>query len=256
MKKTGITYLLAALLYLGLTSFAFAGSKEITVSASIVLKNAFEEIGRLYESRTKTRCVFNFGAAGDLLKQISGGAPVDVFAPAAKKFMDEADRQELMVAGTRADFTMNRMVLVVPADSKTALNSFEELNSPAIKKIAVGNPKTVSAGEYADDVFNFYKISASIKDKFIYTENVRQVLDYVARNEVDAGVVFATDAAVRSKEVRVVTAAPEKSHKPAVYTVAVVKGSKYEAEARAFIALLLSDEGQAVLKNYGFKAVR
>lgn len=256
MKKIGTAYLLIALLYLGLTSFAFAGSKEITVSASIVLKNAFEEIGRLYESRTKTKCVFNFGAAGDLLKQISGGAPVDVFAPAAKKFMDEADRQELMVAGTRADFTMNRMVLVVPAGAETDLKSFEGLVSDEVKKIAVGNPKTVSAGEYAEDVFNFYNIQASIKDKFIYTENVRQALDYVARNEVDAGVVFATDAAVRSKEVRVVTAAPEKSHKPAVYTVAVVKGSKYQAEAGAFIALLLSGEGQAVLKNYGFKTVR
>jgi molybdate transport system substrate-binding protein len=257
MKKAGLVYLLIALFYTGLTSFAVSASaKEITVSASIVLKNAFEEIGKLYESNTNTGCVFNFGAAGNLLKQIAGGAPVDVFASAAKKFMDEADSEGLTIAGTRAEFTSNSMVLVVPAGSKTALNSFEGLNSAEIKKIAVGNPKTVSAGEYAEDVFHFYKISASIQDKFIYTENVRQVLDYVARNEVDAGVVFATDAAVRSKEVKIVAAAPETSHKQAVYTVAVVKGSKYEAEARAFIALLLSGEGQAVLKNHGFKVVR
>ncbi len=220
------------------------------------LKNAFEEMGKLYESKTGTSCVFNFGASGDLLKQIAGGAPVDIFASAAKKDMDEADKQELTLAGTRADFALNSVVLVVPADAKTGLHSFEGLNSAAIKKIAVGNPKSVPAGRYAEEVFNFYNITASIRDKFIYTENVRQVLDYVARNEVDAGVVFATDAAVRTKEVKIVAAAPETSHKPAVYTVAVVKGSKYEAEARAFIALLLSGEGQAVLKNYGFKAVR
>lgn len=75
MKKTKIAYLLAALLYLGLTSFAFAGSKEITVSAAISLKNAFEEMGKLYESKTGTACIFNFGASGDLLKQIAGGRP-------------------------------------------------------------------------------------------------------------------------------------------------------------------------------------
>ncbi|MDA8134774.1 MAG: molybdate ABC transporter substrate-binding protein [Desulfobacteraceae bacterium] len=257
MKKIGTVYLLIALLYTALTSFAVSASaKEITVSAAMSLKNAFEEMGKLYESKTGTSCVFNFGASGDLLKQIAGGAPVDIFASAAKKDMDEADKQELTLAGTRADFALNSVVLVVPADAKTGLHSFEGLNSAAIKKIAVGNPKSVPAGRYAEEVFNFYNITASIRDKFIYTENVRQVLDYVARNEVDAGVVFATDAAVRTKEVKIVAAAPETSHKPAVYTVAVVKGSKYEAEARAFIALLLSGEGQAVLKNYGFKAVR
>jgi molybdate transport system substrate-binding protein len=254
MKKIGTVYLLIALLYLGLTSFAFAGSKEITVSAAMSLKNAFEEMGKLYESKTGTACVFNFGASGDLLKQIAGGAPVDLFASAAKKDMDEADKQELTLAGTRADFALNSVVLVVPADSKTILHSFEGLNSAEIKKIAVGNPKSVPAGRYAEEVFHFYKITASIRDKFIYTENVRQVLDYVARAEVDAGVVYATDAAARSKEVKIVAAAPEPSHKPVVYPIAVVKGSKNEAEAKAFIALLLSDEGRAVLQKYGFKS--
>nr|NJM04303.1 molybdate ABC transporter substrate-binding protein [Desulfobacula sp.] len=254
MKKIKIAYLLTALVYLALTSFAFAGSKEITVSAAISLKNAFEEIGKLYESKTGTACIFNFGASGDLLKQIVGGAPVDIFASAAKKDMDEADSQGLALAGTRVDFALNSVVLVVPADAKTSLHSFEGLNSAEIKKIAVGNPKSVPAGRYAEDVFNFYNITASIKDKFIYTENVRQVLDYVARAEVDAGVVYATDAAARSKEVKIVAAAPEPSHKPVVYPITVVKGSKNETGAKAFIDLVLSDEGRAVLQKYGFKS--
>ncbi|OGR23215.1 MAG: molybdate ABC transporter substrate-binding protein, partial [Desulfobacterales bacterium RIFOXYA12_FULL_46_15] len=187
MKRTGKYCLLIALLYIWTSSPAFAGPKEITVSASIVLKNAFEEIGKLYESKTKTACVFNFGAAGDLVRQIAGGAPVDVFASAAKKYMDQADSQGLTVAGTRAGFALNSMVLIVSAEAKTNLKSFEGLTSAEIKKIAVGNPKTVSAGDYAEDIFNFYNIRTVIKNKFIYTENVRQVLDYVARNEVDAG---------------------------------------------------------------------
>ena len=254
MKRTGKYCLLIALFYIGIASPAFAGSKEITISAAMSLKNAFEEIGKLYESRHKTACVFNFGASGDLLKQISGGAPVDIFASAANKDMDEADKQGLTIVGTRADFALNSVVLVVPADAKTGLNSFEGLNSAEIKKIAVGNPKSVPAGRYAEDVFTFYNILASSKDKFIYTENVRQVLDYVARNEVDAGVVYATDAAARSKEVRIAATAPESSHQPVVYQIALVKGTKNEAEAKAFIALVLSDEGRAVLGKYGFKS--
>ena len=145
------------------------------------------------------------------------------------------------------------MVLIVPANAKTDIESFEGLKALEIKKIALGNPKSVPAGRYTEDVFTFYHIILSIKDKFIYTENVRQVLDYVARNEVDAGVVFATDAAVRLKEVKIVAAAPESSHKPVVYPIALVKGTKNEADAKAFIALVLSGEGRAVLRKYGFK---
>lgn len=261
MKKAGVVYMFTSLVCMVITSLAFAGSakevsvsKEITVSAAISLKNAFEEIGKLCESKYATKCIFNFAGSGDLLKQIAGGAPVDVFASAAKKDMDEADKQGLTVTGTRSDFALNSVVLVVPAQARTALKSFEGLNSADVKKIAVGNPKSVPAGRYAEEVFNFYKILPSIKDRLIYTENVRQVLDYVARGEVDAGVVYATDAAVRSKEVVVIATAPESTHKPVVYPVSVIKGSKNEVDAKAFISLVLSDEGQAILHKYGFKS--
>ena len=208
------------------------------------------------ESRQGTKCIFNFGASGDLAKQIIGGAPVDVFASAAQKDMDDVDKQGLIVTATRADFAANSVVLIVPAGpagAKTSLRSFEGLSAAAIKKIAVGNPKTVPAGRYAEEVFNSFRILASIKDKLIYAENVRQVLDYVARGEVDAGVVYATDAAVRSKEVTIIAAAPEASHKPVVYPIAVVKGTKSEADAKAFISLVLSPEGKEILQKYGFR---
>jgi molybdate transport system substrate-binding protein len=216
--------------------------------------NKPEECIRLYESQQGTKCVLNFGASGDLAKQIAGGAPVDVFASAAQKDMDDVDKQGLIVAGTRADFAANSVVLIVPAGAKTSLKSFEGLSAGEIKKIAIGNPKSVPAGRYAEEVFGFYQILPSIKDKFIYAENVRQVLDYVARGEVDAGVVYATDAAARSKEIKIVAAAPEASHKPAVYPIAVVKGTKNEAEAKSFIALVLSEEGKKILRKHGFKS--
>ena len=104
--------------------------------------------------------------------------------------------------------------------------------------------------------FNITEILDAIKDKLILSENVRQVLDYVARAEVDAGVVYATDAATRLKEVRIVATAPEQSHKPVIYPIAVVKGTKNEVAAKAFIALVMSTEGKRVLEKYGFKAVK
>lgn len=254
MKKLGKLCLVTAFLCLVVSSITFAGStKDITVSAAISLKNAFEEIGRLYESKYGTKCIFNFGASGDLLKQIAGGAPVDVFASAAQKDMDDADKQGLFVIATRADFAANSVVLIAPAGAKTSLKSFEDLRAAKIEKIAIVNPKTSPAGRYAEEVFSFYQILPSIKDKFIYTENVRQALDYVARGEVDAGVVYATDAAARSKEIKIIATAPEASHKPVVYPIAIVKGTKSETDARAFISLVLSQEGRKILQKHGFK---
>jgi molybdate transport system substrate-binding protein len=240
------------------SSLAFAQQpKEITVSAAISLKNAFEEIGKIYEAKNGgTKVVFNFGASGDLMRQIEGGAPVDVFASAAQKDMDDAEKKGLIAVGSRLNFAANSVVLIVPLKSGTAMKSFEDLKSGSIKKIAVGNPKTVPAGRYAEEVLKYYKMPDEIKDKLIFTENVRQALDYVSRDEVDAGIVYSTDAIARSKEVAVVATAPEASHKPVVYPIAMVKTAKNSEQANAFIALVTSAEGKRILGRYGFKAVK
>ncbi|NTU43591.1 MAG: molybdate ABC transporter substrate-binding protein [Nitrospirales bacterium] len=253
MKKTVVSILFAGAVFMASAS-AFAA--DLTVSAAISLKNAFTEIGQLFESQNKgSKVVFNFGASGDLMRQIEGGAPVDVFASAAQKDMDEANKKGLMAPGTRADFAANSVVLIVPASAKSAVKAFQDLTTPAVKRIATGNPKTVPAGRYADEVFAFYQIQAGVKEKLVYAENVRQVLDYVARGEVDAGVVYSTDALV-SKDVRVVATAPDESHKSVIYPIAVVKGAKSEALGRGFIKTVMSGQGMEILKKYGFKAVK
>jgi len=233
------------------SSMTFAESpREITVSAAISLKNAFEEIGKIYESKVSgVKVFFNFGASGDLARQIEGGAPVDIFASAAQKDMDELDGKILV----QSKIAANSIVLIVPAASKTSLSSFEGLNTNEIRKIAVGNPKTVPAGRYTDEVFSYYKLLPFIQDKLIFTENVRQVLDYVSRGEVDAGIVYATDAVAKEKEIRVVANAPEASHKPVVYPIAVIKGSKNEEAVKAFVSLVISSDGQNILEKYGFR---
>jgi molybdate transport system substrate-binding protein len=229
---------------------------EITVSAAISLKNAFEEIGKLYESQNQhTKVMFNLGASGDLATQIKGGAPVDVFASAALKDMDELDNTGFVDKSTRTNFVSNSVVLIVPSSSKITLTSFEELKKAEIKKIAIGNPNTVPAGRYADETLQYYKISDMIHSKLIFGENVRQVLDYVAQGEVDAGIVYSTDAMVRQHEVKIILTAPDASHKSIIYPIAVVKGTKNENAAKSFIALVTSDEGRKILSKYGFKPI-
>jgi len=237
-------------------SFA-ADQQELTVSAAISLKNAFEEIGKLFEAKYKgVKVNFNFGASGDLVRQIEGGAPVDVFASAAQKDMDEAEKKGLILPNSRINFAGNTVVLITPAGSKIPIKTFQDIGLNQVGKIAAGNPKTVPAGRYAEEVFVYYKMLPAIKKKLIYAEHVRQVLDYVARGEVDAGVVYATDAMVKAKDIRIVATAPEDSHKPVIYPAAVVKSTNKEGLAKAFVSFLISGEGRMVLERHGFKLTK
>jgi molybdate transport system substrate-binding protein len=233
-----------------------ASADTIVVSAAMSLKSAFEEIGALSASASGgSRPAFNFGASGDLLAQIRGGAPADVFAAAAVKDMDVLEAEGGLLPGTRIDFAANEIVLIVPAASKTGVSSFADLVKPAIARIAMVNPKTGPAGRYAEEVFASAGITGTVRPKLILAENVRQVLDYVARGEVDAGVVYATDALTRPQEVTVAAVAPGGSHKAVVYPIAVLKGSTRPEAAMAFVAAVRSEAGQAILARHRFKPV-
>ncbi len=230
-------------------------SKEITISAAISLKNAFEELGKRYEAGHKgVKIMFNFGASCDLARQIEGGAPVDAFASASKKEMDELEMKGLVIFGSRTDFASNTVVLVVPLHTKFRIKSFTDLESKEIKKVAVGNPKTAPAGRYAEEVLQYYKIMPAVKDKLVFTENVRQVLDYVARGEVDAGIVYATDFMTRANDVGMAATAPMSSHAPIIYPFALIKGTRNKGLTKEFGSLLISVEGRKILKKYGFTA--
>jgi molybdate transport system substrate-binding protein len=258
MRKAFLLFSFAAIVFvsalLPAAEVAHAETKEITVSAAMSLKDAFEEAGKAFASKYPgARAVFNFGGSGALLRQIEGGAPVDVFASADVKTMDEAERKGLIEQGSRIDIAANTVVLVVPATSKEAPRSFEGLTGAAVRRIAVGNPKTVPAGRYAGEVLRYLGIADEIGDKLVFAENVRQVLDYVARGEVDAGITYGTDAISRSSRVRVVASAPEASHAPVVYPLAVVRGAAGGPLARGFLALVVSEEGRKILAKYGFQ---
>jgi molybdate transport system substrate-binding protein len=233
-----------------------AATHEITISAAISLKNAFEEIGKIFrEKNPEVKLFFNFGGSGDLARQIEAGAPVDVFASAAPKDMDDIDRKGMIAPNSRKDFARNTVVVIKPVNSTTGLSSLKDLLRGEVKRIAVGNPKTVPAGRYAEEALRHFSLWEALKDKLVFGENVRQVLDYVARNEADAGLVYSTDAAVRGTDVKIVEKLPADSHQPVVYPIGVIKGTKEEPPARAFVDAVVSPEGQKILSQYGFITV-
>jgi molybdate transport system substrate-binding protein len=227
-------------------------AREITVSAAASLRDAFREISERHEERIGTKVIFNFGASGALQKQIESGAPVDLFASAGRPQMDALANQGLIIPETRRDFARNTLVLVGPADRTPVIASFADLGSPKIMRLAVGNPKTVPAGQYAEQSLTRLGLWQQLQPRLILAEDVRQVLDYVARGEVDAGIVYASDVLAAGNKVRSVASAPEDSHDPILYPLAVVSASSHQEAARAFIEIVMSGDGQRILQRYGF----
>lgn len=240
----------------GLPSAVKAQNGEILVSAAISLKESFSEIGSLYERHSGNRVTFSFGASGELEKQIEAGAPVDVFASAGQREMDQLQAKDLVELGSRADFARNALVLIVPSDSKLQLHSVSELVSADVKKIALGNPKTVPAGSYTRELLDKTKLWPQLEPRLVFAENVRQVLDYVMRGEVDAGFVYATDVGVAGGKVAVAAEAPQEDYGPILYPLAVVRGSSHSRAAKAFVDLVLAPEGAAILTKHGFGAAK
>jgi molybdate transport system substrate-binding protein len=252
-----ILYLCIAFIFLLPLKAIAASANEITVSAAASLTDVFKDITKSFEAGKKdVKVHLNFASSGNLMRQIIAGAPVDVFASAAVREMDELDRKQLLIDGTRHNFAENGIVLIKQASSNVNLKAFNDLKNPDIKKIAIGNPATVPAGMYAQQTLKYVKLWDEIKNKLVYCEHVRQVLDYAARGEVDAGIVFSTDAGVRAKDVAAVMTAPEGSHNKALYPIAIVKDAKNEVTAKMFVDFVLSREGRKILDKYGFKSVK
>jgi molybdate transport system substrate-binding protein len=226
--------------------------EELIVSAAASLTNAFGEIGRKFESTAPgTKVIFNFAASGPLLQQIEKGAPVDVFASADQKTMDQAMEKKLILPETRKDFVSNKLVLVVPKDSMLTVRSLQDLQLKEVSRISIGATDTVPVGRYTQGALSREGLWEILKPKFIYGNSVKQVLDYVARGEVDAGFVYLTDAAAAKDKVQVVASAEKQE--PILYPIAVVTTTHAKETAQRFVDYVLSGEGQEVLSHYGFE---
>jgi len=239
---------LAALVLWGAPALA---APELIVSAAASLTNALKEVaGQFEKAHPGTKVVCNFAASGVLLQQIAQGAPVEVFASADQKTMNQAQEKGLIVPASRKNFVSNTLVLIAPGKSGLPLVGLGDLASPEVKRVALGNPETVPVGRYTQEALTQAGLWETLKPKFIYGESVRQVLDYVSRGEVDAGFVFATDAAIAKEKVK--TVAGVQGHQPIIYPVALVAASPKRALAQTFLDFVLSPAAQEIFKKYGF----
>ena len=235
-----------------------APSTQLIVSAAASLKNVMEEIEPLYQKKhPETEIIYNFASSGSLQRQIEQGAPVDVFISAAVTKMDALEKQDLLLRETRRDLLKNQIVLVAPKSNKNnslKLDSFDDLTTNKITTIALGEPNSVPAGQYAQQVSTSFKIANKVNSQAVYAKDVRQVLNYVTTGNVDAGIVYRTDAQV-SDNVQIVATAPETSHSPVIYPIAVIKDSDNLDTASELIEFLTTPEVQTVFEEYGFDLV-
>lgn len=230
-------------------------NEPIMVSAAISLKDAFEEIRDQYlKQHPDVKIDFNFGASGSLYQQIKNGAAVDIFASADKLTMENAIKDGLMEVATTTDFVQNHLVLILPATSSLEVGGLEDLTQTGIKKIALGSPNSVPAGNYTREALKKAGLYEVLEDKFVFTQNVRQALAYVEQHHVEAGFVYETDAKVAGEnQITIVYRVPLET--PVTYPIGLVDASNHKEAALAFLKFILTSESQEILSRYGFSPV-
>ncbi|RUS57450.1 molybdenum ABC transporter substrate-binding protein [Kurthia sp. 3B1D] len=224
---------------------------ELTVSAAASLQDALTDLAKTYEDAHKNvKITYNFGGSGALQQQISQGAPVDVFFSAAEDKFDTLVDEGDIDKKDGTDLLANELVLVTPTANDKKIDSFEDL--PKADKVALGTPDSVPAGQYGIETLKSIDVWTKIKANVVYAKDVRQVLTYAETSNVDAGIVYKTDA-LTSDKIKIVATADEKSHTPIIYPVGVLKNSKHFDEADTFYRFLQSDDAMKVFQDYGFK---
>lgn len=225
----------------------------LTISAAASLTEVMGEMKLLYKvEKPNVTLNYNFASSGILQKQIEQGAEVDLFFSAGKKQMVALQEKGLLIDDANVNLVGNSVVLIVKNDSKLGISDFKDAADNKIVKIALGEPKTVPVGQYSEEVFTSLNILDKVKSKAVYAKDVKEVLTWVETGNVDAGVVYGTDAKT-SKKVKVVALASEDLYKtPVVYPAAVIKASKNVEDTKAFLKFLSSDKAKKVFTTYGF----
>jgi molybdate transport system substrate-binding protein len=225
----------------------------LTISAAASLTAAMEEIKTLYaKEKGNVTINYNFGASGALQQQIEQGATADLFFSAAAKQMDTLQKKGLILDDTKVNLLGNTVVMVVKSDDSSGISDLKDATSDKIKKIALGEPKTVPVGQYSEEIFTSLNILDIVKSKAVYGKDVKEVLAWVETGNVDAGVVYGSDAKA-SKKVKVATTVGKDLYKtPVVYPVAVIKASKNIDDTKAFLKFLSSDNAKEVFEKHGF----
>jgi molybdate transport system substrate-binding protein len=254
-KNILLPVFLIVILILAITSCNSGEKVILTVSAASSLVDAINEINVLYlRGRQNITILMNFDGSGTLEKQIENGAPVDLFISASEIQMDNLQDKNLIIKETRENLLSNKIVLIVPRSNNLGLEDFTDLTKDSVKKIAIGDPRSVPAGMYAKQVFDYFGIVGVLSPKLVFTGNVRQVLTYVESENVDAGIVFFSDVIARMNngKVKIIATAPDEINNKIVYPVALVASTNKFKPARDYENFLLSNEAGIIFQKYGF----
>ncbi len=222
---------------------------SLTISAAADLSFAFQELGTLFEQETGAKVIFNFGSTGQLTQQIEQGAPVDLFAAANVDFVDELEKQGLILPDTKALYARGRITLWTRADSPLRIERIEDLSRPEVKRIAIANPDHAPYGIAAREAMQSVSVWEAIQSKLVLGENIRQTLLYAETGNVDVAIVALSLS--RQGEGRWVLV-PQELHKPIDQALAVIKGTRHEQETRRFAAFINGPEGRPIMRKYGF----
>ncbi|MBN8710581.1 MAG: molybdate ABC transporter substrate-binding protein [Verrucomicrobia bacterium 61-8] len=251
MKRPFARLLLGTALAL-LAALSPLPAQTIVVSAAASLKDALADVNTAFAAKHPGMAVdLNLAGSGALQQQIEQGAPVDVFISAATKQMDALSAKGLLMDGTVFHLLGNKVVLVGPPGA-TKPASFEALTDTTVKRIAIGEPGSVPAGQYAQQIFAYYKIADALKPRLIFAKDVRMVLTYAETGNVDAGVVYMTDA-MQSGKVAILAEAPAGSHDPVIYPAAIIKAARQPEAARTYLAFLKSPDAAELFSKRGFE---
>jgi molybdate transport system substrate-binding protein len=248
MHKTMLKlFLTCGLLFAGL----IGNAAPITVFAAASLTDSLKEIAAVYGKQTGQKVAFNFAASSFLARQIEEGAPADIFFSADEARMDALEKKGLLLENTRKSRLSNSLVIVVETNSPLSLASPWDLAGNKVQHIALADPQTVPAGIYAKEYFQKFKLWAAVEPKVVPVDNVRAALSAVESGNVDAGMVYKTDAAI-SKKVKVAYEIPPADSPHISYPMAVVKDSRQPEAARKFLTFLDSEDAGRIFEKFGF----
>lgn len=225
------------------------------VLAASSMQEALEAAADAWAAKGETRPVLSFAATSALARQVEAGAPGDLLVSADEDWMDRIEAAGLIAPESRQDLAGNALVLVAPAGDPVTLSLAPGVDlAPLLGegRLAIAEPETVPAGRYGKAALIALGAWPQVEDRLAIGENVRAALALVSRGEAPLGVVYATDAMAESG-VQVVGQFPPQSHPPIVYPLALLAASTHP-QAEAFAAFLLADEGQAILRRFGFTA--
>ena len=255
LRATTAFTILAALLLLGACSTGASANPQaksdaaITVGAAADLQLAFAEIGELFERETGNKVVFTFGSTGILAQQIENGAPIDVFAAANVRYVDQLKAKNLIIENSERLYAIGRIVLAVNKRVGIDVRRLEDLDRPEIKRIAIANPAHAPYGIAAKEALISAGLWDRVSSKLVIAENISQAMQFVKTGNTEVGIIALSVA--QAPEISY-TLIPEDSHSRIAQSMAVIKGTRNEKVSKEFAGFVGEPRALEILRKYGF----